>query len=488
MQLFSGEFVLLSVLLFFAFRLKAKYQLTERLLRGLHIYYPATADQMKKNPADHFTVLTVDDSFSTKSPYFPEVDFLLLFTSVTFALSLISFGLNGNGIVEIEQNLSFFLLLGVISLCTVGLYSHMTKSGTLNPDNYMAFMLTLTVFSLSSILLTIEHSAFLDFNFVLSTKLLNKRLTYVLQHFFNSSVNFDYSIFVISLVACISLAMLPYFRFIIRQNLNITISEGIDKAKAWKKLNLFMCTTPFLLMSLWIKPLTKNHVVPEYLAEGDYEYLRLGLVVAVVGSRLVLLRKDVQRFLNQTYEIIETALKQPTPDSIKTSTYKVKALASYGWSYTHQGLCNYIVALTICAMLLYKVDLTTPYPKPLKEAMDLPPLEVDTEEFLVSESFNAQASLIMPSRTKFYYPELRDIEILIQQAAKTRINDKTEKDFRAYMQLLGEVNHKGIISEVFYRDLLEFALWQHCLVWAFGTTFTVLYSRKFASKAKAKVG
>lgn len=491
MQLFSGEFILLSVLLLIAARFKAKFPITERLLRGLHVYFPPTIDQLKEKPqtAERFSIsyIEIDDKFSRKANHFPETDFLIFLTAMCFLTCLISFALKDSAVLSLEMNLSFYLLITVLVVCTYGVYSQMTKSGMLNPDNYMAFMLTLTVFSLSAILLTMDHSTFLDFNFIFSVKMLNKRLTYAVQHFWNSRVDLDYTFFVIGVVGFVSFIMLPYFRFIIRQNLNTAITEGLDKDKAWRKTNLLMSLTPVMLMMLWIKPLTKNNVVPLYMTEAGFEYLRLCIIVGVICCRIGLLRKDVQEFLNQGQGIIYGVVIEPSKESVKHAAFQVKAIASYAWSYAHQGLCSYIVALTFCALLLYKVDLSSPYPKPLKEASELPVLEVDTEEFLVSESFNAQAALIMPSRTKFYYPELRDIEVLIQEAASNRTKETEEKELKSLLLLVGEVNRKGIIPEVFYRDLIQFALWQHSLVWAFGTMFTILYSRKFG-KTKQKTG
>lgn len=490
MQLLSGEFILLSILLFIGVRLKAKFTLTERILRGLHVYFPPTLDQIneRQQTEDRFSItyLEIDDAFSRKSSYFADADFLVLLALVALSLTLASFGLKDSGIANFEQNLSFYMLVTVLFLCTFGVYSQLTKSGVLNPDNYMAFMLTLTIFSFNSILLTIDHASVLDFNFVFSVKMLNKRLTYVVQHFMDSSVNPDYTFFVIGLVGVVSVVMMPYFRFIIRLNLNTAVTEGLDREKAWKKLNLFMSVTPILLMLLWIKPMTKNNVVPGILSEGAYEYLRLCFVIAVVIARLCLLRKDVQEFLNQGQGIVYSVILNPSRESVEHAAFQIKALASYAWSYAHQGLCNYFVALTLCVLLVYKVDLTDPYPNPVKEIAELPPLELDTEEFLVGESFNSQAALIMPSRAKFYYPELRDIEILIQEASTNRTSDTTEMDIKSYIKLLSVVNRKGIIPEVFYRDLLEFALWQYCLIWAFGTIFSILYSRKFGSSSSSK--
>jgi hypothetical protein len=490
MQLLSGEFILLSILLFIAVRLKAKIPMTERLLRGLQICYPPTYEELSKpNLADRFNIsfVNIDDSFSRKSSYFAEADFLLVLTAVSFFLSYLSFALKNSSVVFFEQSLSLYLLLTVVFLCTFGVYSQMVKGGLLSADNYMAFMLGLVVFSLCSILLTMEHSGLFDFNFVFSVKLLSKRLTYAAQHFSNSTVDLDYTSFMMCLVGCVSFMTLPYFRFVIRQNLNASIAETLHKEGAWRKTNLMLSMAPVLLILLWIKPMTKNIVVPDYMGEGTYEYTRLSLVVAVMIGKLGMLRKDVQGFLNQAQGAIYSVILDPSKEGVANAAFQVKALASYAWSLTHQALCSYILPLTLCVLLLYKVDLSRPYPQPLKENIELPPLELDTEEFLVSESFSAQAALIMPSRAKFYYPELRDLELLIQEAASNRTLQAADKELKSTMHQVSVVFRKGLIPDTFYRDLLEFALWQYCLVWGVGTIFSLVYSRRFGS-TKAKVG
>jgi hypothetical protein len=491
MQLLSGEFILLILLLFIAVRVKAKIPMTERLLRGLQICYPPSYEELRDKPnlADRFNIsfVSIDDSFSRKSSYFAEADFLLVLTAVSFFLSYLSIVLKDSSAAFFEHSVSFYLLLTVVLLCTFGVYSQLVKGGLLSADNYMAFMLGLVVFSLCSILLTMEHAAFLDFNFLFSVKLLNKRLTYAAQHFSNSTVDLDYTSFMICLVGCVSLMTLPYFRFVIRHSLNASISETLDKEGAWKKTNLVLSMAPVLLILLWIKPMTKHLVVPDYMGEGTYEYVRLSLVVAVMIGKLVMLRNDVQGFLNQAQGVIYTVILDPSREGAANAAFQVKALASYAWSFAHQALCSYILPLTLCFLLLYKVDLSRPYPQPLKEATELPPLEIDTEEFLVSESFNPQAALIMPSRAKFYYPELRDLELLIQEAATNRTQQAADKELKSTMQQVTLVIRKGLIPDTFYRDLLEFALWQYCLVWAVGTIFSLVYSRRFGS-TKAKVG
>ena len=61
--------------------------------------------------------------------------------------------------------------------------------------------------------------------------------------------------------------------------------------KTWKYPVILV--SPLILLVLWIKPMLKDHIVPDYLSEGTFEYIRLFLVVLAFSLRFSNIRVEV---------------------------------------------------------------------------------------------------------------------------------------------------------------------------------------------------
>jgi hypothetical protein len=70
---------------------------------------------------------------------------------------------------------------------------------------------------------------------------------------------------------------------------------------------------PILLSLLWIKPISKNLVVPEYMTDDIYCMLRASLVMAMSAIRFFLLRFEVQNHLDNGGSIVYSMLVDPHP-------------------------------------------------------------------------------------------------------------------------------------------------------------------------------
>ena len=64
----------------------------------------------------------VDDKFSEKCPYWAEADFTILVALTTSLTWVIAYLVKGNPYVLIEHNLTFFMIMLVISTCIAGMY------------------------------------------------------------------------------------------------------------------------------------------------------------------------------------------------------------------------------------------------------------------------------------------------------------------------------------------------------------------------------
>lgn len=489
MQILTGEFVILSLLLFIATRIKVRVPTTERILRNLCIYLPPREEQIKAYTAGskEFSLMTarLDDDFSRKSNFFGDIEFLLLISVITAGLCLANSLLSGIELIKIEHNLSFYLCMLVISLCIGGAYSQSVKSGIRNPDNIIGLIISLGLLFFSAVLLISEHQKILDFNFHFSSKLLSLSVTRSLTYFWDVSVEPDYTMFSVLISVVAALSLFPFFKYLFKFVLNICMEDmGKINVEGEPHINLkLQLIYPLVVLTFWVKPMTKNFLVPEHMAESSFEYLRVSLVVIYILLRLSQVRDEVQTLLNQAKYIVYSILAEPTKENIAKSTEQIAAYARYAWPFAHLSLCYTVYLAFLVILLLNKSDLSKSYPKPLSEQLEpeIKPLVYDDDEFTIIQQ-PAKYGLITPSRKVYYYQEIRDYETSIQAIAANRTEVNT--DVEDVIQKIVEINREGVIPDVFYRDLIQYFiflnLWFNALSYCFG----LLYSRRFANKTK----
>lgn len=492
MQILTGEFVILSILLFVATRIKVRVPTTERILRNLCIYLPPREEQIKSytTGSKEFSLSTarLDDNFSRKSNFFGEVEFLLLLATITAGLCLVNWMLTGNEFIKIEHNLSFYLSLLVISLCIGGAYSQSVKSGLRNPDNIIGFIISLGLLFFSAVVLISEHQKILDFNFHFSSKLLSLSVTKAMAQFSDDSIEPDYTVFSLVISAVAAVSFFPYFKYLFKFVLNICMEDMAKinvEGEADPHINLkLQLIYPLLVLIFWVKPMTKNFLVPDYMTESSFEYLRLAIILSYILLRLFQLRDEVQTLLNQAKYIIYGILAEPTKENIAKSIEQVAAYARYAWPFAHLSLCYTVYLAFLVILLINKADLSKPYPKPISEKISpqIEPIVYDDEEFTIVTQ-PAKYGLITPSRTVYYYQEIRDIEASISALASNRTEAPSSAE--EVIQKIVEINREGVIPDLFYRDLLNYFiflnLWFNALSYCFG----LLYSRRFANKTKS---
>lgn len=58
---------------------------------------------------------------------------------------------------------------------------------------------------------------------------------------------------------------------------------------------------PVIVVSLYIAPLFEALVVPDYISQGIWNALRLFVVIAVIGLRMLTFREEIQFHMNESY-------------------------------------------------------------------------------------------------------------------------------------------------------------------------------------------
>ena len=476
MQLITGEFLVLSMLLFTFTRLKTHLLKSEQLLRGLRLFMPPTDEDLKTYAREPhkfaISYLPIDDKFSVKSHFFAESDFLLLMSIVTALLSVCSGVLRL--FLDFEQTLSFYMCLLVISLCVTGLYQQFLHSKLLSPDNGIGLIFSLLLFSLSAVCMLTEAKDVLDFDFTVSLRLLGLQLTYAMQHAWDATFTYDYTVFALVLSGFFALMLLPSFGFILRATLTF-FSGGLDVSET-KRTSLFLMVAPVLCVPLWIKPMCKDLLVPSVLSELQFCHTRTALVLVIVFLRLYSMRTQIQHFLNQAVGITYSMFAEKDEKDKKHSKVQVTAINSMAWARLHQLLCVALLA-GFLALLCFKRG-SVPTATLLSEPQQVLQEELDEEEFSVPPTMARMRTVEVVKTPVLTYAEVVQLEDLIREL---KTNRQEVEDTEGMVAKVVVMNRVGFVPPLFYRDLFNYCLFWYHVHWALSTAFAILYSRRFGA-------
>lgn len=470
MQLVTGEFVLISLLLFLFTRLKTHLLKSERLLRGLRVFQPPSDSELKtydKEPHKFaISYLTLEDKASVKSHFFTETDFLVLMAQVAMTLCLVSSVLHR--FLDFEQTLSFYMCLLTLSLCISGLYQQFLRAKLLSPDNGIALVFTLLIFSLSSVCVLSDFSHIFDFNFPISMRVFELQMTIALRHAWeNAGFSCNYTAFVCAISAAFALVLLPIFNYLLRGTLTY-FAGGLDVTES-KKTSLLVLISPVLCIPLWLKPMTKDLLVPVYLSDLQFQYIRLGIVLGVSFIRIYQMRTQIQHFLNQSVSIAYSMFAYKEKEEQHHCRLQIAAINGSAWARLHQHLCVVLLGVFICMVLLKKGC--------VPEASLAPVVNVGVEE-LDEEEFAGTPAMMSAVRTQ-HSSTPRYLEILeLEQKLASLDQDFSDSGF---ISRIVEINKIGFVPPLLYHDMLNFMLLWYHVHWALATAFAVLYSRRFGS-------
>ena len=244
MQLITGEFLILALLIFVSNYIRARYSVLESLIRGLVVFFPP------EKPAEGQKILYVqiDDKFSQKSPFFADAELLVIIVYLALGVNLISALLQLNPWVNIGMSVSFYLIIMGLLLCIYGQFKQVIKSGLTHPDNLLGLVCSLVLFFLQSLILNYKHEDFLDFNFHMSTELLELQLKATLNpylpHTFEISVNYLQLTLLLSFFS--ALAVYPTFKYINR----FVNSYSDSTISLNKRLYGFLIISPLFITTL----------------------------------------------------------------------------------------------------------------------------------------------------------------------------------------------------------------------------------------------
>ena len=455
----------MAVLIYVSKYVRSRYAVVEGILRECIVFFPPDAQAKEKN----MSFVSIDDKFSLKSPFFPEFEVLAVIFYMTLSLTSISGILQFNPWVTIGSSVSFYMILTALLMCLYGLYKQSHSAGALNPENILSLLYSSILFFTFAILLNYEHSNFLDFNFKISVQLLELQLASSLKACMPKGFGFTVDYFILScfLALVSALCLFPTFRYVSR-----FVSGYMDNPSSLhKRTHAGLIVAPMLLMTLWIKPMTKDLLVP-YL--GDYFLVgRVGLVMIFCGVRFYNIRFEVQSMLNQTSKLVQDVLLHPKKENIELCTRKCRAIGTMTWPYAHQSLCCTGI-LVLCVLgLICRGNILVPYPEKTTETVSFknPDIGYNTDEFLVRSSESEYLTKAVTT--------IKEIQRL-----KDEVSLMSSSESIDFIEVIVSVSRKNLVHSVFFRDFFEFMLWSVCTGWSLATLMSFLILNVGHQKAK----
>lgn len=466
MQLLTGEFVILALLIYISNYIRKHYAVVESILRGTVIYFPPE----KTSDSRQITYVQIDDKFSQKSPYFADLELLVISLYLTVGLTIISTVLQLNPYISMGSSVSYYMILMAFAISIYGLYKQCLKSGTTHPDNLLGLLYSLILFFIFAILLNSNHEEYLDFNLHMSIELLELQINAGLKMYLPKDMKISVDYFVLSIILSMiaSLAVYPMFKYL---NRFVTSYADCNKAST-RRIYAGILIAPLFLTTLWVKPMVKT-LLPD---GSDWEFyflvFRISLVLIFCIAKICHMRTEIQSMFNSTTRIIMDTLKHPSKDNLDLCLKKCRAIATLAWPTVHQALCCTAFIGLLSLLLLTKGEISTAYPKYVTETIHFQSSSegLDADEFL---GFDTQGIDIVKNIT--YVKEIQRLQKIIADIVPVQ---------GGFAENIVGISKNALIHPVFFRDFSEFLLWTTFVSWSFGTIMNFLFININPGKAK----
>jgi Predicted transmembrane protein 161AB len=465
MQLITGEFLILAVLIFISTQVRVRYNLIESILRNLVVFFPPEKPSEEKK----ISYTQIEDKFSSKSPNFDDTELLVILMYLTLGVNLVSGLVQINPWVNIGISISFYLIIFTGAYCIYGLFKQSIKSGLSSAENLLSLLYSLILFFLFSIILLSNHESYLDFNFNLSVELLELQLTSTLKPYLQKNVTLDYFTIclIISLFAAVS--VYPMFKYI-----NRFVSTFIDANPVIsKKIYGVLIISPLLLSILWIKPMVKDLLPKSDAVETYFNWARVSGVIFICILKLYHIRAEIQSLLNFSSKMVQETLLHPSKENLDLCMKKCRGLATIAWPITYQSISCTCYIIILVLLLATKGGLGA-YPRPTTQSILIENYldDYDDDEFIATPNQSIQRYINVTE-----VPEVTRLKVIIQAI---KANEK--KDI---IENIAEISKITLLHPLFFRDLCEFLIWSTYLSWSLATVMSFVLINIGSSKVKS---
>jgi hypothetical protein len=215
---------------------------------------------------------------------------------------------------------------------------------------------------------------------------------------------------------------------------------------------------PFLLVLLWIKPVSRDFLTVRtfnsdspILTVEVFESVRLIAVIFAVLLRMSLMPIYLQAYLNLAYDRVEDQKKEAGRITNTEVQRKITSIFYYLCVVTLQ----YAAPIIMCLFLSFMYKTLGGYSWSMKSAV-----------VAAAEECSADLEDVLPT----------DAPIDVDSASEASII-QVAQSFTLSLQ-----NLKSVFTQDVYRGLLGFATWWTCFVWFASSSLGMLYQTYFTNK------
>lgn len=223
---------------------------------------------------------------------------------------------------------------------------------------------------------------------------------------------------------------------------------------------------PLLILFLFVKPVLKTVLVPEFLSEQVYDVVRAVLIVFLCLLRIFSFRDEVQFTLDNSFQLIKQLVVSKRAELFQYVKLRIEENFFNTWYNIYQHTTT--ITMPLILMMLYCSKELTWY-------------RSDEREKTL-----AYFDLPAANRTKQFYPVF-ELEKYREKFGNHSMEDGIHSKFSflalnertVLTEYVTELTQKGVVPQKYYSALLQFAVIWYFVAVLFMSTFGLLYYRKF---------
>jgi len=344
MALFPVELVAFSVFIFIYSRFRKTKNLTHRLLQDLQIVFPPTdedfeqitkvlkgknsgSDKYRGNTKPKKPFIKVKSSpigpeILTKTPFYTEVDFLLMFAVINLGLFLFVETYKFINPAFVSTNLFIYFTVVIAGLCTGGLMSITTSEGYFSYESRVSMTIAIPL-TILSVLLLIVFPDVLDLDFQSPLVELTSNIS-IAAKLFKLPFAFEVDVIIIQTVLVVFAGILSFS--MVRSAIRFTLAYNELVKTNDEQIPLFVKFTfhinfimPLLISIFYLRAILDSSEWGNLTTTA----IRLIVIAGTYSLRLLLMRTEVQIYLNQSYDYISSLLYNESKQFFDLTKYRI---------------------------------------------------------------------------------------------------------------------------------------------------------------------
>lgn len=206
---------------------------------------------------------------------------------------------------------------------------------------------------------------------------------------------------------------------------------------------LFNLFSPLIICMLYITPLFETLLVPDVMSQGIWNFIRIAVVIAAVGIRMLTFREEVQFHFNESYFYVQRLMIDKDEKIFRYIKLRITENYNDTWYAVFQHVCNF--AVPILLILAY------------------------INRLVAFSTSTTQPTL-----------DFTKITDQIQKVGKANHDLISDKD--GLTHIFSEMSAKGLFTFEYQEAFFSYMIFWYFLSSVFVFLFALLYYRKFVGE------